>query len=414
MSLVFVNRYFYPDYSATSQMLSDLVFALSGTGREVHVITSRLLYDDPKTALPAEENIKGIHVHRVWTSRFGRSSSVGRVFDYLTFYPSVFFRLLRLLHAGDVAIAKTDPPLISVIVWVATRLRHATLVNWLQDLFPEVAAAVGVRGVGGAISHVLAALRDRTLRAAAVNVVLGHRAADTLRARGIPDQRLSIIPNWADGKAIKPLAAAANPLRREWELEGRFVVGYSGNLGRAHEFDTILEAAELLQSDPRIVFLFIGSGHKHETVRTEAQRRQLRNIIFKPYQPRERLRHSISLPDVQLVSLLPALEGYIVPSKFYGALAAGRPVVFIGARDGELAQEIASVRCGATIEPYDGIGLAAFLGKLCREPALADEMGRNARAAFENRFDTVHAISKWTALLNEVESVGLRALVQSR
>jgi glycosyltransferase involved in cell wall biosynthesis len=403
MRLVFVNRYFYPDHSATSQMLSDLAFALSDAGREVHVITSRLLYDDPKTNLPAEETIARIFVHRVWTSRFGRDSSIGRVFDYLTFYPSVFFRLLRILRAGDVAIAKTDPPLISITVWIAARLRGSILVNWLQDLFPEVASAVGVRGVAGAVSWLLTALRDLTLKAAAANVVLGRLAADTLRERGIPDHRLRIIASWADGNAIRPLEPEDNPLRCEWGLTGKFVAGYSGNLGRVHEFDTIVGAAEALQSNSDIVFLFIGSGHRHEAVQAEAQRRRLSNIIFKPYQPRERLRHSITLPDVQLVSLLPALEGYIVPSKFYGALAAGRPVVFIGAPDGELAREIACCRCGTTVEPNDVAGLVAFLKELCERPTIAREMGRNARASFENKFDRAHGIAKWMALLNSLQ-----------
>lgn len=404
MRLVFVNRYFYPDHSATSQMLSDLVFALRDTGREVHVITSRLLYDDPKTALPAHESVAGVVVHRVWTSRFGRKTSTGRILDYLTFYPSVLLRLLSMLRFGDVAIAKTDPPLISVIVWVATRWRRAMLVNWLQDLFPEVATAVGVRGLSGPLSGMLTALRDRTLKAAAVNVVLGRRTADVLRARGIPEDRLAIIANWADGKAIRPLEASENPLRAEWGLAGKFVVGYSGNLGRVHEFETIVEAAELLRSEAAIVFLFIGSGHKHLALQAETRRRNLSNVVFKPYQPRESLGHSITLPDVQLVSLLPAVEGYVVPSKFYGVLAAGRPVIFIGARDGELAHEIAASECGTTVEPYDAVQLAAFLRQTAREPERARQMGTNARALLESRFDRTHALAKWKTLFGRLEA----------
>jgi len=143
--LIFVNRFFFPDHSATSQMVSDLAFALAAAGFDVQVVTSRLRYDDPAAELPGREAIAGVQVHRVRTTRFGRHLLPGRALDYLTFYLSAAWRLFRLLRRGDVVVAKTDPPLISVPVgWVAG-LRGARLVNWLQDLFPEVAAALGIR-----------------------------------------------------------------------------------------------------------------------------------------------------------------------------------------------------------------------------------------------------------------------------
>jgi glycosyltransferase involved in cell wall biosynthesis len=151
------------------------------------------------------------------------------------------------------------------------------------------------------------------------------------------------------------------------------------------------------------VFLFVGSGQKQRELQAEATRRQLGNIIFKPYQPRQRLNHSITLPDVHLVSLLPALEGYIVPSKLYGALAAGRPVLFIGAKDGEVAEELARFRCGATVDPGDAEQLAGWLLRLSRAPALTEEMGSNARIAFDNNFDQIHALSKWRAVLTNAQ-----------
>ena len=399
MRVVFVNRFFHPDYCATSQILTDLAFGLQNTHTNVHVVTSRLRYEAGGERLTAKEEIRGVAVHRVWSSGFGRSTLIGRVLDYLTFFPAVFFCLLKILHRGDIAIAKTDPPLISVAVWLAARWRGAVLVNWLQDLFPEVAAALGVHAARGPLGRALIRLRDRTLMEAAVNVVVGHRTKDVLRARGIPDDRIAVITNWADGTAIKPLSATANPLRQEWGLIDKFVVGYSGNVGRAHEFETIINAAELLKGDPAIVFLFIGGGHSYRCVQAEARRRRLSNIVFKPYQPREGLPQSITLPDVHLVSLLPVLEGFIVPSKFYGAIAAGRPVVFIGSSNGELAREIAHLNCGATVEPKDAAALAYLLQRLHEQYEIADTMGKNARSAFEKYFDKAHALTKWRTLL---------------
>lgn len=404
MRLIFVNRYFFPDHSATSQVLSDLAFGLVQTDRQVHVVTSRLVYDDPKAQLPSEEDIRGISVHRVWTFRFGRKRLAGRFLDYLSFYPAAFLAVLKLLRREDLVVAMTDPPLLSIPVSLAAKLRQAVTINWLQDVFPEVASALGWRSLRGPLGILLRWARDWTLRAAYSNVVLGQRMAEVVRLRRIDDRQIEVIPNWADGKAIRPLRPEVNLLRSQWGFGGKFIAGYSGNLGRGHEFETMLGAAELLRNDPRIAFLVIGGGHGYERMRTEVERRGLRNVFFKPYQPREQLALTLTLPDVHLVSLLPRLEGLIVPSKFYGAAAAGRPVAFIGSITGELANEIALSRGGVAIEPKDSAGLATFLVHLRGNPILKDEMGERIRAIFDRRYDKTHALDKWKNLIRAAEA----------
>src|SRR4029077_12500742 len=148
MKVVFVNRFFYPDHSATSQILADLTFHLAKTGIAVHVITGRQVYDDPDSTLPSNDLIQGVRVIRVWTTRFGRQNLLGRTFDYLTFYLSTAWSLFALVKPGDVVIAKTDPPLISVVAAMVVKSREAKLINWIQDLFPEVAGALNIGGIG--------------------------------------------------------------------------------------------------------------------------------------------------------------------------------------------------------------------------------------------------------------------------
>ena len=143
-TVVFVNRYFSPDISATSQMLTDLAFGLARRGWRVRVVTSRQRYDDPGARLPPREILDGVVVDRIPTTRFGRTSLFGRAIDYLTFYLSAAWTLLRVIREGDVVVAKTDPPLLSILTTPIVRLRRAIAVNWLQDLFPEVATGVGL------------------------------------------------------------------------------------------------------------------------------------------------------------------------------------------------------------------------------------------------------------------------------
>ena len=129
MKVVFLNRFFYPDHSATSQLLTDLGFYLAKSGRTVFVITGRQVYDDPAVALPARATVHGVQILRVWTSRFGRGRLLGRAMDYGTFYLSALWCLLKVVRVGDVVVAKTDPPLISVFAAIASKVRGAVLIT---------------------------------------------------------------------------------------------------------------------------------------------------------------------------------------------------------------------------------------------------------------------------------------------
>lgn len=369
MRITFVNRYFHPDHSATSQMLSDLAFHLASRGWDVRVITSRQRYDDPRATLPKRERVNGVDVHRVWTTRFGRSSLLGRAFDYVTFYISAFFALLR--SRDRLVVALTDPPLLSVVAAMAA----PNVVNWVQDLFPEVAQRLGVRVPG--VSFLLG-LRNWSLRHARVNVALGDVMAQQIALRNVVVQH-----NWA-GADLRPM-----PKRN-----AAFTVGYSGNLGRAHEFATMLAAARAL---PGVRFAITGGGAQLADLRASAPP----NMTFLPYAPREALAESLSSADVHLVTLQPALEGLIVPSKFYGILAVGRPVIFVGATDGELARIIAAHDLGFTVAPGDADALVSAIRALSNDAARAEAMGRRGRELYVQRFAPQIAFANWEKILGK-------------
>jgi glycosyltransferase involved in cell wall biosynthesis len=404
--VVFVNRYFHPDVSATSQMLSDIAFRLAAAGFEVHVICSRQLYEDPSAQLPKSERIRGVTVHRIWTARFGRDRLFGRAFDYVTFYAASAVLMLRLLRSSDVLVVKTDPPLLSVIGSVATRASGAVLVNWLQDVFPEVASRLEAAPLPSWLESRLCSVRDRSLAGARANVVLGARMRDYLASRGIPRERLRVLENWADGGALRPIPKERSALRATLGLMDKFVVAYSGNLGRAHEFETILDAAERLRGDPSVAFLMVGGGVKMRALAHCVDQRGLESFRFLPYQPRATLADSLSAADVHLACLLPELEGLVVPSKAYGIFAAARPTIFIGDRRGELGRLVHEAQCGIAVRCGDGAGLAAAISQLRAQPDTTRLMGTRARQLFESRYSLNGATARWIALLREL---GVRA-----
>jgi colanic acid biosynthesis glycosyl transferase WcaI len=402
MRIIFLNRYFPPDHSATSQILGDLAFHLAACGHEVSIFTSRQRYDDPHAELPATETIDGVRVHRIAATRFGRSRLLGRGFDYLSFGVAIWRSVLAVANPGDILVAKTDPPLMCLVAMWAARQRGLHLVNWLQDLYPEVAARLGVPLLGGVVGRGLMRLRDAALREAAANVVVGERMAHILLSRGIAAERVHVIENWCDDEQIQP-ASRDNPLRGEWGLKDRFVVGYSGNLGRAHEFETFLGAAERLRGARNIVFLFIGGGSKLGNLARQVSERGLDAAFrFIPYQPRDALKHTLTLPDVHWLSLLPDLEGMIFPSKFYGILAAGRPFIAVAARDGEIAKLARRYECGIVVEPREADALAAAFGDLAADPDRVAAMGSRARQMLDAHFTRRHAFERWRALLASI------------
>jgi colanic acid biosynthesis glycosyl transferase WcaI len=400
LRVLFLNRFYAPDLSATSQMLTDLAQALVRAGIEVTVVCSRQLYEDAGARLPPEEQIAGVRVCRIGGTRFGRDHLFGRALDYLSFYLAATFALLRRARDSDIIVTKTDPPLLSIIGWFVCVRRRVPYVNWLQDVFPEIASELRLSPLPVSLERLLCRLRDRSLRAAEFNVVLGTRMRDHLAGRGVPVARLRISENWADD-AIRPLPAADSALRKQLGLGDTFVVTYSGNLGRVHDVETLLGAALELRSEPGIAFLFIGGGANMRVLEQQARTQALTQLRFLPYQPRAALTDSLAAGDVHLVSLLPRLEALVVPSKLYGILAAGRPVVLVGDVDGELAQLIRSHGIGAAVANGDVAGLAHVLRALRDDPEERRRMGTRARSLFEQRYTLGAALERWQTVLTQ-------------
>ena len=401
--LFFLNRYFFPDHSATSQILSQLALHLTESGHDVHVITSRQLYDDPVARLPAEETDRGVKIHRLLGTRLGRSGLLSRSVDYFSFYISAWRLLLAVTDQDDILVTMTDPPLLSILGMHIARRRRLRVINWLQDIYPEVASELGVPFVRGPVSTLLRYARDASLRAADANVVVGNLMAEKLRQLGVASERIKVIPNWCNDETIVPVDAAGNPLRTQWQLQENFVVGYSGNLGRAHEFDTILAASEHFRNDPNIIFLFIGGGHRSDELVRRVKAQDLSHKFrFLPYQRDEDLKYSLSVPDVHWISLRPELEGLIVPSKVYGIAAAGRPIIAVTARNGEIASLVRKYDCGVVVEPGNSDELARVITDLSRNVTTREAMGRRARAMLEANFTRQHSFKNWTRVVDRV------------
>ena len=346
-SVLFINRVYPPDEGATGQLLAELAEALAREGWSVTVLAAGGGKVDPRSS---QRN--GVTVHRVRGLPFTRASLVRRALSYLSLYPALLWRALRLPR-HDVTVTLTDPPLLLVLgPWIRL-FKRGRLVHWAQDVYPEVAEELGVLRRRGLGARVLRAFSSWSLRRHHHVVAVGRCMKERLLARGLPAEAVSVIPNWAVGFSSVPVAPVV--------AEGPLTVLYSGNFGLAHPFASIIEAVRKLDGAAAPVrFIFAGSGPRLGLVRDALA--SCRNVEFRPPAPLEELATSLAGADVHLACMSEELLGLVVPSKIYGALAVGRPCVFLGPSPSEAARVFAESGRGVVLPPGgSGESLAALL-----------------------------------------------------
>lgn len=406
MRVLLINQTFYPDIAATAQHAHDLARYLVSQGHEVTAIASRSIYGEKGAVLPREETVDGIRIVRVGRSIFGKSSIAARMFDFGLFYVAALWRAFNM-RRQDVAICFTTPPFVALIGWLLRIVRGTRFVYWVMDLYPDLPVACGVMSPSSPATWVLERINRFCIRRADRSVVLGRCMRARVSAKGVPAERLAMINVWADPEEVRPVDRASNSYRREWGIGERLLVMYSGNFGIGHDVATIAQGVEALREDPNVVFAFVGGGKRKDELIGLLRSRGLTNFIEAPYQPRERINELLGAADIHLASLLEGTTGIMVPSKFYGVLAAARPILFIGERTGEVARTIEEERCGFIVAPGDVDGFARALRRLVTDRDLAAEMGARARRYIVDHAGAPHAMRRWNELLIEV--AGTRA-----
>jgi glycosyltransferase involved in cell wall biosynthesis len=377
LRVCYFNRSYWPDTGATGQLLTELAEDLAaGHGFEVTVVTG---YPIAGAAVAARETRNGVHIIRARGTTLSPRRFTGRAINYLTYFLSALWVALWMKRQ-DVAIALTDPPIIGLAA-LAARARHG-MVFYCQDIFPEVAGLLEdfrSPAINAGLEYLNRFLVRRAVRIVALGDTMAARLID---GKGADAAKITIIHNWADTSAIVP-STKQNSFAAAHHLDSVFVVLHAGNIGLSQNLDVVIDAAGLLKERADIVILFIGDGNRRSALEIVVKARGLGNVRFLPFQPRDQLRWTYASSDVCLVSLKPGLAGYIVPSKLYPILAAGRPYIAAVEPLSEVAALTERHRCGVLVEPGDAAQLAEAIAQLAGDPAGREAMGRRARVASE-------------------------------
>lgn len=401
VSIRFVHQYFHPDLSSVSQIISNIAFYLAKQGEKVSVICSRNKYDVAHTdVLPAKEVINGVEIYRCWGPSFGRRSLPGYFLDMISFCVIASLRAMFAPKA-DTVVFLTNPPLFSLLGVVAKKIRGERFVYVLMDVYPDIAVQGGILRKGGIAERILRSIARFSLQEADNVVVLGDDMRDVAIIRGARPDKVVVIRNWTNPETVYPVNPEENYLRREWGLEGKFVVEYSGNLGISHFFDDILAVAEKLAAYDDIRFVFVGGGIRYKEVERFVSDKKIRNVILKPYCDESVLAQSLSVGNVHYVSLRPGFEGLVVPSKAYGIMAAGRAIIYQGAEDGEIARMVSREGIGYVIPPGDRKRLHDTILSLYRDKEGRISMGSSARRVMEEKYSAAEGLAAYRKVLTK-------------
>lgn len=408
--ILVINQHFYPEVAATGQLLLDLCEDLVGAEYKVKVITGNPNSDLNKNKkVPGKENYKGIEILRLKNTTFNKYKMSGRVLNYLTFHFLVFIQIL-FCRKPDLVIVLSTPPFISFYGLLLKVLKRVKTIYIVQDLFPDLVVELG-KIKNKYFIKLLKNLSKLIIKKMDRIVVVGDFMKRKIEkeilqgTQGVNSGHVITIHNWADGEKIRVIGEEKerNLVKAEWDLDGKFIVLYSGNIGDLHEFDTVISAAEDLEMQgwKDICFVFIGEGIKKEYIEKKVKEKGLNNVLFFPFQPREGLNYSLGMADVSLVTLDEGFEGMVVPSKIYGILASGRPVIAVVGRESEVTEIVRKGRCGEVVKIGDYKDLSEKIISYYNNQKKCYEEGMGGRKYFEENFDRRIATKKYIKVIEE-------------
>jgi len=401
LKTTFFTQLYFPDITTTAIIMNDLAEDLVSYGMDISVVCAQPTYL-LKRKCPVSEVINGVRLNRVRTFLFDKNKILGRIFNSASCFISMLFKVI-FSRENDLSVFNTNPALLPFLGLVGLGFKGQKYVVLIHDLWPELPAHTGLIKKNGLLYKFIDFLNSLSLKYASGIVVLSDSMREVVLQK-LPgnDHKIHVIHNWADTTRIYPVAKAKIPLLDDFRLHGKKVVMYSGNLGRYQPLEVMIRAAGHLQNRNDIIFLFVGDGAKKKKLQEMVKNKGLENVKFLPFQPMERLAESLSMADVSLMGIMPENEGVIMPSKLYGLLSVGKPIVCVSHQKSEVVNILKMAGAGVHASIYDPENLASIIKSIIDEPLQAQKMGENGREYFLKYFEREIITMQWKELLESI------------
>ena len=401
-----LSELYHPEETSTGYLVTRIVEGLA-TDFDVRVLCSRPTYASRGLSAPGTEVRNGVRIRRCPSTTLDRTVRVYRLLNVLTITASLWAVAVASVRRGDYLLVVTNPPLLPFVAVTVTRLRGASLLLLVHDVYPDVLTASGLMARTGFLARRSRRLSQWLYRSARRTIVLGQdmkRLVETVM--GVSGDSIAIIPNWADADAIQPTKRTENALLVELGLIDKFVVQYAGNMGYTHGLECLVHAMEKLRSDEDVFFLFIGSGVKKAWLEAKVRELELPNAHILGNRPRSDQPNFLNACDIAIITFVAGMAGVSVPSRMYNILAAGKAIIAVADDDSELAGVVRHERLGWVVPPGEANGIVQAVLAARRQQELLRDMGRRARAVAE-RYTLSSVIEAYRRLLAGLESSGL-------
>ncbi len=405
MRVLILHMRFHPDLTGTGPLVTDLATDLVRQGNEVTVVAGMPHYGahevppEYRNRLYHRSDFGGVDLWRTFVYVPKKPSGFQRSINYLS-YTLMSILAGLVVKRPDVILCINPPITVGFSGWVVSLLRRAPMVFNVQDVWPDCLVIIDQLR-SPLLIRIFKVLERFIYRVSACVTVLSEGMKENLLRKGVPADKIEVIPNWANVESIRPVKKE-NGFRKTHALDNRFIVLFAGNLGFIAMLDNVLEAARLLEDDPKIQFLIVGEGNAKARLLQQAKGMGLRNLRFLPTQPRETLPELLGAADLSLVTLNRHLGQLNVPSKTYSIMASARPVLASVPLDSEIAQLIQKANCGLGVPPEDPRSMAQAIRDLAAQPEHLQQFGNNGRRFVEEHLDRRRLTGRYHQLLHRI------------
>ena len=397
-----ISELYYPEVTSTGYFLTAIAEGLAQE-YSVAVLCGQPTYSMRGQRAAARERRREVEIHRCLSTTFNKDVLVGRLVNAFSITIAILWHALWKVRSGDCVLVVTNPPVLPFGIRLVCAFCGVRCVLLVHDVYPDILVASGLMRRESFATRILCWLTKKLYHSVDAIIVIGRDMRE-LVSRRMHDAHVPIylIPHWGDVGAIYPRARGQNELLRELGLIDKFVVQYSGNMGRSHGLEVLVEVARILRDTPQVHFLLIGSGVKKQWLHKTATREGLDNITFLPERKHGDLPDSLNACDLAVISLIEGMCGVSVPSRMYNVLAAGKPILAISERDSELALVVSEENLGWVVSPGDVAGILDALRQAQSDPARLREMGRRARSVAERKYSYDEAITSYRRAVHTI------------
>ncbi len=382
-----LSELYYPEETGSGYYITKIAENIA-TRRRVRVVTVQPTYAARGIKAPVDEVHHNVQIHRCGATALNKDILLFRLLNLLTISVSVFFNALRSIRKNDVVLVITNPPTMPLIACMVCKLRGAKMVLRLEDIYPEVLVAAQIIKADSAVAGIINAVQKNIYQRSDRILVLGREMMELVYEKtGHRLKQVDLIPHWADSDQIGPLPREENPLLSHLGILDKFVIQYSGNMGRTHDLESLVQCARILEKESNIHFLFIGSGAKEPWLKKTVSELGMRNVTILPPQPRSELCLSLNACDMALISFVKGMAGASVPSRMYNIMSAGKPILGVAEKESELARVISEENIGWVAAPGSPERIARVIMEAHANRPLLQKMSVNARQAVLDKYN---------------------------